>query len=158
MSTNPSATRVQWNLPLFDGFPYLITRVVSCLYHIIVIPARQRAEGYQELLRHQGESNRLETGLVLDPRTAWFWSLDGDVQHTSQPPTGGIIVTDRLLPGAAFARTPDLLARRARLKGFAKARIPAGTCSGTRPRAGAPRHWRNATALLETGPTACRAV
>ena len=96
MSTNPSASRVQSTLPRFDGFPYLITRVVPGLYHIIVLPARQSIERYHELFRRQGEANQLETSLVLDARTAWFWSPDGGLARTSQPPTGGIIVTDAL--------------------------------------------------------------
>ncbi len=74
MSTNPSVSHFQLKLPRYDGFPYLITRVVSGLRHIIVIPAQQPAEWYQELLHRQGEANRLETSLVLDARTAWFWS------------------------------------------------------------------------------------
>ncbi len=130
MSTRPSASRVQLNLPRFDGFPYLITRVVSCLYHIIVIPARQRAEWYQDLLHRQGEANRLETSLVLDARTAWFWSPDGDLAPTSQPPTGGVIVTDRLQPCEAFDRTPDLLARHTRLTRFSEARKVGGYLHG----------------------------
>ncbi len=129
MSTNPSASRVQ-NLPRFDGFPYLITRVVSGLYHIIVIPAQQRAEWYQELLLRQGEANQLGTSLVLDARAAWFWSLDGGVTQTDQPPTGGVIVTDRLQPPAAFDQTPDLSARHTRLERFTKPRNPGGSVHG----------------------------
>ena len=138
MSTNPSASRVQLNLPRFDGFPYLITRVVSGFYHIIVIPARQRAESYQELLLRQGEANRLETSLVLDARTAWFWSPNGDLARTSQPPTGGIIVTDRLQPCEAFDRTPDLSARHTRLERFVEARKPGGYMLGDLTKGGRP--------------------
>ena len=79
MSTNPSASRVQLNLPRFDGFPYLITRVVPGYYHIIVLPARQSIERYQELLHRQGEANQLETSLIFGARTAWFWSPDAAV-------------------------------------------------------------------------------
>ncbi len=138
MSTNPSASRVQLNLPRFDGFPYLITRVVPGFYHIIVLPARQSIERYRGLLRRQGEANRLETGLVLDARTAWFWSLDGGVTQTDQPPTGGVIVTDRLQPSEAFDRTPDLSARRARLERFTKARNPGGHLHGDLTKGGRP--------------------
>ncbi len=130
MSTNPSASRVQLNPPRFDGFPYLTTRVVAGLYHVIVIPARQQAEWYQELLYCQGEANQLETCLVLDARTAWFWSLDGGVTQTDQPPTGGVIVTDRLQPCEAFDRTPDLSARHTRLTRFSEARKVGGYLHG----------------------------
>ena len=138
MSTNASASRVQSNLPRFDGFPYLITRVVSGFYHIIVIPARQRAEWYQELLHRQGEANQLETSLVLDARTAWFWSPDDGLARTSQPPTGGIIVTDRLQPCEAFDRTPDLSARHTRLERFVEARKPGGYMLGDLTKGGRP--------------------
>ncbi len=138
MSTNPSASRVQLNLPRFDGFPYLITRVVPGFYHVIVIPARQRAEWYQELLRRQGEANQLETSLVLDARTAWFWSPDGGLARTRQPPTGGIIVTDRLQPCEAFDRTPDLSARHTRLAQFSQARNAGGYMHGDLTKGGRP--------------------
>lgn len=130
MSTNPSASRVQLNLPRFDGFPYLITRVVSGLYHIIVIPAQQPAEWYQELLHRQGEANQLETCLVLGAGTAWSWTSDGGLARTCLPPSGGVIVTDRLQPCEAFDRTPDLSARHTRLARFSEARKVGGYLHG----------------------------
>ncbi len=56
MSTNPSASRVQLNLPRFDGFPYLITRVVRGLYDGLPVPAQQRANRYREQLVAWGDS------------------------------------------------------------------------------------------------------
>ncbi len=152
MSTNPSVSHFQLNLPRFDGFPYLVTRVVAGLYHIIVIPARQPAKSYQELLYCQGEANQLETCLVLDARTAWFWSPNGDLARTRQPPTGGIIVTDRLQPREAFDRTPDLLARHTRLERFTKPRNPGGYMHGDLTKGGRPATPEERDRLAGSGP------
>ncbi len=138
MSPNPSVSRDPLNLPRFDGFPYLITRVVSGLYHIIVIPAQQSTEWYQELLNRQGEANRLKTCLVLGAGAAWSWPPDDGLNQTSQPPTGGAIVTDRLQPPAAFDRTPDLSARHTRLERLAKVRNPGGYMLGDLTKGGRP--------------------
>ena len=50
MSTNPSASRVQLNLPRFDGFPYLLTRLVRGLYDGVPVPAQQSADRYRKQL------------------------------------------------------------------------------------------------------------
>ncbi len=152
MSTNPSVSHFQLNLPRYDGFPYLITRVVSGLRHITVIPAQQPAEWYQELLHRQGEANQLETCLVRDAGTTWSWTSDDGLCQTRQPPAGGVIVTDRLQPCEAFELTADLLARRARLARFAEGRSPGGFLLGDRTKGGRPATPEERDRLAGSGP------
>ena len=56
------------DIPLFDGFPYLVTRVSPGLYHIMLLPARVPHE-CQKLLIRQVEANRLDSCLVLGRRS-----------------------------------------------------------------------------------------
>src|SRR2546427_489335 len=53
-------------LPLFDGFPYLLTRVAPSFYHVILLPA-EHATG-DEVIRLTGRQvNGVPTGLVRCP-------------------------------------------------------------------------------------------
>src|SRR5262245_26974455 len=50
---------------LFNGFPYLVTRVVPVMYHIIVLPEELNAVDLVEIARRQARATALETCLVL---------------------------------------------------------------------------------------------
>ena len=91
MATYPGAHRALSDLPCFDGFPYLVTRVVPGLNHIILLPAGQSEEWYHDLLRDQVEANRLDSCLVLNALTAWYWNLDGGLSEARPAPRGGAI-------------------------------------------------------------------
>ena len=56
----------------------------------------------------------------------------------SEPPAGGVIVTDRLQPCEVFEPTADLLARQSRLARFAAARNPGGYPLGDLTKGGRP--------------------
>ena len=112
---------VSVGLRRFDGFPYMITRLVPALYHVIVLPAHLSAAQYNALFHDQCDANQLETCLALGHAAAWYRSPGGSYTGRSQPPVGGVVVTDRLQPGERFEPTPDLRARRARLARFAAA-------------------------------------
>jgi hypothetical protein len=58
--TIPVARDARTTLPTFDGFPYLVTRVVPAMYR----------------------ANRLQTSLVLGPDAAIFVTSDG-TEHLS---------------------------------------------------------------------------
>ncbi len=114
MAHAPQIFDVNSDIPLFDGFPYLITRVSPALYHIMLLPARTPSE-CQKLLIRQVEANRLETCLVLGRRSAVFAAPDGSVIRCDRPPSGGVMVSKRLRPCEDFVLTPDLTARSFRL-------------------------------------------
>ena len=113
-------------LPLFDGFPYLITRVVEAMRHIIVLPADRDEPSLRRLAELQVLANRLETCLVLGPERAVFYSADGKAQSEDAAPRGGDFVTCKLQPAEDFENTPELLARQRRLEEFVEANQSTG--------------------------------
>jgi hypothetical protein len=112
------------HLKYFDGFPYLVTRVVSALYHIIPLPAGQPTARYESWLNRQEGANRLETCLVMSKSSTLHADGNGKVGRNGHAPTGGIIVTRRLAPCETYEPTPDLVARCLRLERFAQGRGP----------------------------------
>ena len=59
-----STRRLYPTLSLFEGFPYLVTRVVPAMYHLILLPAAASELELVLLARTQWRANRLETCLV----------------------------------------------------------------------------------------------
>jgi hypothetical protein len=55
-------------LPIFAGYPYLVTHVVPALYHLIVLPGDASARDLRDLAMAQWRANRLQTCLVLARR------------------------------------------------------------------------------------------
>ncbi len=109
---------IERGLPLFDGFPYLITRVVEAMRHIIVLPADRDEASLRRLAELQVTANRLQTCLVLSPERAVFYTSDGKADGEGSAPRGGIFVTGKLQPVEDFEETVELLARRRRLEEF----------------------------------------
>jgi hypothetical protein len=65
------------SMPLFEGFPYLVTRVSPAMYHVIVLPDDVDAAGLVHLARVQATANALQTGLVEAPGSALFIDTGG---------------------------------------------------------------------------------
>jgi hypothetical protein len=93
-------------LPQFDGFPYLVTRIVPALYHIVLLPGDATHTSLVSIADRQLRANRLDTCLALDARHAIFFYADGWVQPSHTVPRGGTVVVNRLALGV------DLLERR----------------------------------------------
>ena len=66
-----STRRLYPTLSLFEGFPYLITRVVAAMYHVILLPAAASELEMVLQARTQWRANRLETCLVTGADRAW---------------------------------------------------------------------------------------
>jgi len=71
-STTPVA-----HLPLFDGFPYLVTRMAPAMYHITLLPRDPSELELSLLARAQWRANRLDVCLVIGPDRALYISADG---------------------------------------------------------------------------------
>ena len=106
-----STRRLYPRLPLFEGFPYLVTRVVPAMYHVILLPAAASELELVLLARTQWRANRLETCLVTGVDRAWFISADGRDELAQTPPRGGTLVTGLLKPARWWADTAELQAR-----------------------------------------------
>jgi len=103
------------HLPLFDGFPYLVTRVMPTLYHITLLPGGLGELELSVLARAQWCANRLDVCLVIGPERALYISADGLDRLDREPPRGGIRITGRLKPPATWPDTADIQVRQRRL-------------------------------------------
>jgi hypothetical protein len=107
----------------FDGFPYLVTRVVPTMYHIIILPDDSDAAHLLELTRRQARINALPTCLVVSADAALYIWPDGR-ESRAEPPQGGVIITNRLRPCRTFPETESLVARRLALDRFIEQHCP----------------------------------
>lgn len=85
-------------LPLFDGFPYVSTRVVGALYHIILLPAGGHEVELVRLAQHQAQANQLPSCLVLASDRAIYYNPEGGSGDSHEPPRGGNLIAGSLAP------------------------------------------------------------
>jgi len=116
-----SPRRLYPTLPLFEGFPYLVTRVVPAMYHLILLPAAGCELELVLLARTQWRANRLETCLVTGGDRAWFISADGRDALAQTPPRGGTLVTGLLKAARLWPDTAERQARQRRLDALVEA-------------------------------------
>jgi hypothetical protein len=138
-----STRRLYPTLPLFEGFPYLVTRVVPAMYHLILLPVTASELELVLLARTQWRANRLETCLVTGADRARFISADGRDALAQTPPRGGTLVTGCLKRARPFADTLELWARQHRLDAIVEAcRRKDGYMFGDLTKGGARRDAR----------------
>jgi hypothetical protein len=124
MATAPIAPAA--HLPLFDGFPYLVTLVVSLMHHITILPEDVSEQDLVRVAVAQGRANRLDVYLVIEPQKTVYLSADGFYRLDGPPPNGGLPITGRLRPSTVWSDTVNLQARQCRLASFIEARTPKG--------------------------------
>ncbi len=103
------------SLPLFDGFPYLNTRLVPALYHISLLPEGAPESSLINIARTQAEANRLDLCLVMAPARAIFFFANGRIQPAADTPRGGTLLTGSLALPVHRLETGDLRRRQRRL-------------------------------------------
>ena len=84
------------NLPAFEGFPYLTTRVVPSLYHLALLPRSFEPELLRHIARRQFAANRLETCLVFSADDCCYFGIDGTESRSDGIPRGGHAAFDKL--------------------------------------------------------------
>ena len=104
-------------LPLYEDFPYLVTRLVAGLYHLIPLPEVFDEASLKSLARYQVLCNQLPTCLVLDTTRAIFIDT-GKESDPTLPPRGGIVISDRLRPSPAVERGAWWNKRSRRLRNY----------------------------------------
>lgn len=105
-------------LPVFDGYPYLISRIGHTpLRHIALVPADLPRERIIDLARAQASANRFDAAACLAIDDVVYVYPDGSAAPSGVVPAGDP-VTDRLRLAEDFPETPELAARRARLHDF----------------------------------------
>jgi len=122
-------TRVELarHLPVFDGYPYLVTALVGGLYHFIVLPGDLGTAELLSLARRQHSANRLRTCLAIGADDALYVSDEGET--VAEVPRCSDPISDRLLGPEEFPVTAELRDRQQRLRGFiadSKARSAGG--------------------------------
>ena len=117
-------------LPLFEGFPYLITRVVPVLYHILPLSELNTRDELITIGRNQVIANRMQSSVVLGPEEAYPISEEGSVGERSLAPRGGIILCGRLAPGVTPSPTADFQRREAELEVHVERENPGGYMNG----------------------------
>jgi hypothetical protein len=141
MSLSKSSVRPSINknaLHLFDGYPYLVTRIVPPLYHIILLPTDFGLEKLMAVARLQVHFNRLETCLVVKEDRCYFFKIDGAVDVTNMPPLGNTFAYDRLQPCIEIPETEELLQRKERLQAFRDSLKRPGFLHGDHSKGGRP--------------------
>jgi hypothetical protein len=129
MTKQPARTDLP-SFSRFEGFPYLVTRVVPALYHVILLPTSLAEPELRSLARQQVLSNRLDTCLVLGGDRAVYFDPSGDSKDTDSAPAGGSVLTGQLLPPIAFTEPEEMSERRERLEAFATSRARLGILMG----------------------------
>jgi hypothetical protein len=112
-------------LPVFDGFPYLIVWMAPAMYHVTLLPEDASEDTLVGIARDQRRANLLDACLVLGPERALYITPAGREWWDAEPPRGGLLMTGQLRPPATWADTPHLRARRGRLN----VRLPRDGCS-----------------------------
>lgn len=107
----------------FGGFPYLATRLVSSLFHIILLPRDWPLEHVLGLglAQRQAMANHLPTYLVLARDLCVYFREDGQAYRWSEIPRDGYLTWEKLAPVDPIPESPDLSARRLELTLFEEA-------------------------------------
>jgi hypothetical protein len=90
------------HIPLFDGFPYLSTRLVPAAYHLTLLPESWRRERLVDALVLQVAANQFQTALVLGPSDALYLSPGGSPEPSSFVPRSTIVLHGLLRPALPF--------------------------------------------------------
>ena len=139
---------------LFDGFPYLVVRVLPTMSHITLLPKDASERLLIGVALGQNWANRLDVCLVLGPRQNVYLRADGHYWADVALPTGGITITGRLKPRKALPHTEDLQARQRRLVSFIEAHTPKGNfaVSGDLTKGGREANADDVGRLAGAGP------
>lgn len=125
------------NLPLFDGFPYIVTRLVPAGYHILLLPDAWATSRLMDALQQQVAANQLDAALALGPSDAIYLSPGAAPAHSTFVPRSNGIFGGTLLPAVAF--DPAALGDRpARLDAFRQAVTRPGFILGDPAAGGRP--------------------
>ncbi len=113
-------------MPIFEGFPYLVTRLVPGFYHIALVPGSWPRDRLEAFARQQVAANRLQTCLALETGVGIYFEPDGRVSRPLQPPVTGLSISGRLHLAVAVPPSAELAARAEQLARFEAAQPRTG--------------------------------
>jgi hypothetical protein len=92
------------SLPVYDDFPFLLTRLAPTLHHVIPLLNAFDESSLKSLARYQTQCNQLPTWLVLGENRCISFGITSEEVVTSEPPCGGILIAGRLKPSRGLAQ------------------------------------------------------
>jgi len=101
--------------PVFGGFPYLVTRMVASLHHILLLPRCWGIDRLAAFAMKQAAANRLPTCLVLAGDHCVYLQEDGSGYPSHDIPSGANVSSERLAPAEPLPESTDMAIRRMRL-------------------------------------------
>jgi hypothetical protein len=122
----------------FDRFPYLVTRVVPALYHIILLPNELSQANLETIALRQLTYNHLETCLVLAEGSCVYFTLNNIRVVSNIMPTSSYYITGKLFPSYDFPESDELRSRRESLRSFIDTRKSEGFLYGGFRKGGRP--------------------
>jgi hypothetical protein len=108
---NPFPHQKSLEAPLFKGFPYILTHLAGCLYHIILLPQASSPSHHIETARHQAQANRLPTWLVASEQEAQFFQIGFRLPVVVPVPQPRSIVFGKLISQEAIPEEREILIR-----------------------------------------------
>jgi hypothetical protein len=111
---------------VYEDVPYLVTRIVPTLSHIIPLPDSLDDSSLRSLARYQHQRNQLPTCLVLGARSCIYFDGHGTETASDTVPSGGIVVSEHLKPCTPLEHTPWWDGKMTRLRAFVEGQRPAG--------------------------------
>src|ERR1019366_2721506 len=114
------------NLPTFESFPYLTTRVVPALYHLALLPRSFEAELLRHIAQRQVAANKLPTCLVFGPDDCIYYEIDVTESRSDEIPRGGHATFGQLRHCVEFENDDELQVRQKFLAAYVDKRSRAG--------------------------------
>jgi hypothetical protein len=108
------------DLLVFDGFPYIVTRLTGAYFHIILLPNGIAVELFLDTTRRQADANRLPTCLVLGKDKCVYLGLDGTEQLSTEIPRATLFTSGKIRPCTSWPASDDLRERAKRLEAFGR--------------------------------------
>jgi hypothetical protein len=103
----------------FGGFPYLVVRIMSALYHINLLSAeRSSLDWLCNIAQAQANANKFEVCLVLNAQVGVYFPSRHKPYSSEEIPRGGIAMTDQLRLCVDQPFGEDFLRRRRDLEVF----------------------------------------
>jgi hypothetical protein len=125
MSPNNAKPDPSGSARFFDCFPYVVTRIVPSLYHIILLPMEWGPDHLYGFAQRQWQANRLPTNIVILPNACVYFDSDGD--HFSDAiPAGGTVISAKLHPVEEVPVTDHIVTRTRLLELFVAEQHPGG--------------------------------
>lgn len=137
--------------PIFDDYPYLMTRIGSTpLRHIALLRSDRSPDQLLDLARRQARANHLDTCLCLGPGKFVYLFADGQELMANDAPWG-MPVAGLLKTAEDFPVSPEDEDRERRLREFAERHRQEGYLVGDGLEAGRPASAVDMTLMQRRG-------